>query len=270
MDIINSDIDHTRNVLNGIYTDNYSRIYFNSNEDINILFNNFNVNNKTGLSILSSGDQAFHLLNRNVKNIDLFDKNKLTIYYYYLRIWIINYLNSFYSLEDLNIQYISDLLNKVNPHSDQEKEVYDYWKKFINVFHDFDINSLFEKNNLYINKINDLDFLKSKLNNSFNFYNIDIKEEINSDKKYDFIYISNVLEWIIRSKDDLCVVRDNLYNLLNEDGFVICSNVCKNGNNGIGSLIFEKNFDCYRLPYVKMKNNNKYFSPGYYYKKKVI
>ena len=208
MDIINSDIDRTRDVLNGIYTDNYSKIYFNSNEDINILFNNFNVNNKTGLSILSSGDQAFHLLNRNVKNIDLFDKNKLTIYYYYLRIWIINYLNSFYPLEDINIQYISDLINKVNPHNDQEKEVYDYWKMFINVFHDFDINSLFEKN--------------------------------------------------------------NLYNLLNEDGFVICSNVCKNGNNGIGALIFEKNFDCYRLPYVKMKNNNKYFSPGYYYTKKVI
>ena len=33
MDIINSDIDHTRDVLNGIYTDNYSKIYFKSNKE---------------------------------------------------------------------------------------------------------------------------------------------------------------------------------------------------------------------------------------------
>lgn len=52
MNIINCDIDHTRDVLNGKYSDNYFKIYFNLNEDINILFNN--LLNKVGFVICSN------------------------------------------------------------------------------------------------------------------------------------------------------------------------------------------------------------------------
>ena len=47
-------------------------------------------------TVLASGDQAFYFYDNGAKKVDLFDINKLSIYYYYLRVWIIKYLGRFY------------------------------------------------------------------------------------------------------------------------------------------------------------------------------
>lgn len=62
--------------------------------------------------MLGSGDQAFHFLNRDAKSVDVFDINRLSIYYYYLRIWLIKYMNEFYP-NDFNYDRI-DSEKKLN------------------------------------------------------------------------------------------------------------------------------------------------------------
>lgn len=104
----------------------YDSLYYSSNEDFDGLFSQFNLKDKSILSIIGSGDQAFHLYNKGAKSVDLFDINKLTFYYYYLRMWCIKYFSSFY-LEDYGYRYISKLLKIVKPSSNQERLAYDYW-----------------------------------------------------------------------------------------------------------------------------------------------
>ena len=58
----------------------------------------------------------------------------------------------------------------------------------------------------------------------------------------------------------------NLYHLLNDNGYVICSNLCRDGNSGIGALIFEELFGCYDIPSINTNGEEK--SPGYVYIKR--
>ena len=75
------------------YDDRYATIYFHSNERSKEIFSEINVKNKDVLTVLGSGDQAFYLYDNGAKSVDMFDKNKLAIYYYYLRTWVIVYFD---------------------------------------------------------------------------------------------------------------------------------------------------------------------------------
>lgn len=267
MNAVSNDINYTLDVLNGCHNEKYSNVYFKSNEDLNNLFNSFDFNNRKCLAILSSGDQVFHLLNKGVKNVDLIDKNKLTIYYFYLRLWTINYLNTYYPPMNFDCKFISDLLKKVEPSDEMEKKAYDYWKLFIFKFSDKSISNLFlADNNLFDNSISNLNDLKSKIDRKYIFYNNDMKDKLFINNKYDFIYLSNLLEWIIKDKAEMIPIRNNLYHLLNDNGYVICSNLCRRGNGGIGALIFEELFSCYEIPSIN--TNGEQRTPGYVYIKR--
>ena len=80
----------------GNRSDEYSPLYFSTNEPINELFSSVGIEDKEVLTVLASSDQYFYSCFYNAKSIDTFDKNRLTIYYYYLRIWTMEHLNSFY------------------------------------------------------------------------------------------------------------------------------------------------------------------------------
>ena len=267
MDVVNEDINYTFDVLNGYNNEKYSNIYFKSNEDLNNLFGTFDFKDKKCLAILSSGDQAFHLLNKGVKDIDLIDKNKLTIYYFYLRLWIIKYLNTYYPPVNFDCNFISELLKNVKPSNEMEKKAYNYWNLFVSNFSNRRISDLFLiDNDLFDNSISNIDELNKKIDRKYDFYNNDIKDRLFISKKYDFIYLSNLLEWIIRDKDEMIPIRNNLYHLLNDNGYVICSNLCRSGNSGIGALIFEELFGCYDIPSINTNGEKK--SPGYVYIKR--
>ena len=267
MDVVRNDITYTLDVLNGYNNEKYSNIYFKSNENLSNLFDTFDFRDKNCLAILSSGDQVFNLLNRGVKNIDLIDKNKLTIYYFYLRLWIVKYLNMYYPPVNFDCTFIRDLLKNVEFSNDKEKRAYDYWNLFISEFSDRNISHLFlTVNDLFDNSISNLTDLRKKIDRKYDFYNSNIKDRLFISNKYDFIYLSNLLEWIIRDKDEMIPIRNNLYNLLNDNGYVICSNLCRCGNGGIGALIFEELFSCYDIPNTDGEEK----SPGYVYIKRTI
>ena len=266
MDLIKDDILNTKYVLDGCDTDKYSKVYFESNENLNNLFGSFDFGKKSCLSILSSGDQVFHLLNKGIDNVDLLDKNKLTIYYFYLRLWTIKYLNMYYPPRNINCTFIKNLLNIVDVKTKKEREAFKYWNLFVSNYSKKDISVLFIMNQNVIDNSLPTNNINKIINRDYTFYNNDIKDKIYSDKKYDFIYLSNLLEWIVKDKDEMIPIRNNLYDLLKDDGFVICSNLCRNGNNGIGALIFEEYFNCYDIPNFDSFGENKF--PGYVYIKK--
>ena len=190
MDYVN-DIEKTRELLSGKRNINYSKIYSSSNEELDLIVSRFDFSGRSVLSVIGSGDQAFSFYNAGVTHIDLFDINKLTIYYFYLRIWAIKYLNLLY-LDDKILSSIKTVLEHVKPSS----------------------------------------------RDNFEFYNIDLSSCLDINKKYDFVFVSNIVDYV----DNLELYRDNLYNLLNDNGVVICSNVGTYDCHNAQRVVFEKKF----------------------------
>ena len=257
MTFVNRDLTNTGIVLGGRFLSNYNRIYFHSNEDLRQLFSNIDVNNKDVLSVLASGDQVFHLYDRGARHIDLFDINKLTIYYFYLHIWAIKYLNLLY-LDDKILSSIKTVLEHVKPSSDYEMNIYNFWCEYIKSINDESIfyNGFYPLCNIKI----DFDKLMYSINrDNFEFYNIDLSSCLDINKKYDFVFVSNIVDYV----DNLELYRDNLYNLLNDNGVVICSNVGTYDCHNAQRVVFEKKFRY--EPIVNLFGP--FGNPGYYYKK---
>ena len=227
MTFVNRDLTNTGIVLGGRFLSNYNRIYFHSNEDLRQLFSNIDVNNKDVLSVLASGDQVFHLYDRGSRHIDLFDINKLTVYYFYLRMWIIKYLNCFYPPLYIDNNYICRLLKIVRPNGYEEHEAFEYWTKFIRKYNLNNRTQFFIYGNCPgMNDICDFSTIKDKLeNDKRRFFNIDIsKNAFKIKNKYDLIYTSNLSECINYSVDTFIKYRNNIERLLKDNGLVLSVN----------------------------------------------
>ena len=244
MNKIDKDILYTKFLLESKHHPGYDKVYYSTNEDLTSLLNSFNVKGKSILSITSSGDQAFHFYSKGAEKVDLFDSNRLTIHYYYLRTWVIKYMDCYYPNTDFS-SYIKQLLEIVKPKTEEEKESLSFWKKFINRFEIDDINELFC---------------------SSSFYQVDISEKIDTiPNKYDIVYVSNIRDWIRRRNKAWNVYSDNLYNLLNNNGIVLCSNVVTGGPTEEEKRIFEKNFEYKELDERKTLSIFSFKRPGYVY-----
>ena len=253
-------------LLKNIRRNNYDRIYFSSNEELDDIFSNFDFKNKDVLSVIGSGDQAISFHNNQVNKLDLFDINKLAIYYYYLRVWAIKYLDDIYPNIDGFNNYIKELLNKVEINSENELNAYNYWKKVSHNISEFYVKQLFYYCNFPLNGENiDLSLVNKSLNNSFsNIFNIDISEEIDIDNKYDFIYTSNIVDYVSGVRK-INLFRDNLASLLKENGIVICTNLGAYFINSDIKNSFEEKFEFRRMPEVKTWGTT---IPGHYYVKR--
>ena len=223
---IDEDIRRTQDVHNIIYTPEYGKIYFKSNEFLNELFKNVDLKDKNVLTVVGSGDQSFLCYENGAKSVDLFDINKLAIYYYYIRIWVIENFNTYYPDQNLDKNYIKELLKYVNPKTEEEMQAYLYWSRYVNTYF-IKNGSLFFKSSF----MNDIDIdglktIKERLKTrSFTTYNLDISKPWNHDKKYDVIIVSNISDYVLRDNHSFCVYRDNLDNLLEDNGIIVCSRI---------------------------------------------
>lgn len=272
MSCVDVDFKMTEKLLNNVSVDGYGKIYFSSNEDLKTIFSNFDFKDKDVLTVAGSGDQAFYFYNDDAKKVDLFDKNKLTIYYYYLRKWIISYYDMFYPELLVNNQYFINLFNAVKPSCEMEKAALAYWNNYF-IYYDygycFDMFNFSSRNIMKSNKLEDLFKVKKRLNNSLStFYHTDISKESIIKKQYDVIYTSNISEWLHSSNEKFEGFRDNLYDLLNDNGIVIMSNYGKYGASYHELDIFRKKFEYMELPKVKFLSRHYEESPGYVYTKK--
>lgn len=207
---------------------NSDGVFFNSNEELNEIFDSFDFNRKNILSVLGSGDQAFHLINRGAKKVDLFDINKSAIYYFYLRIWMIKYLGMYYNMNDIDGSFIEEILGYVKPSNLEEENAYMFWKSIIkDEMFDYFICSFFIKDSKSLRKniIKDTDKLKSLLwKKTFSFSNIDITDSIDISEQYDYIILSNIAEWMeFEDLEKIWKLTYNIYDLIKDDGRIICS-----------------------------------------------
>ena len=205
----------------------YDKIYYQTNEMLKELFHNFDVRGKDVLTVLASSDQLFYAYNYGAKSVDTFDINKLAYYYYYLRKWGILYLDKYYPpIHDIifSHKFINDVFYRMNVVSEEDREAYFFWREYCKH------NLVFENSDLYYintfpidSTISDLSYLKSILETrKLSFKHLDITKEIDIDKKYDVIILSNIMEYLGYDTSYPQII-DNFNRLLKDDGIIVCS-----------------------------------------------
>lgn len=226
-----------RLVSNNCILDYYSKVYYQANENLVDIYLDQDFEDKDVLSVVSSSDQIYTPKLLGAKKVDGFDRNRITKYYYYMRRWAITYNNEIYpyKLIDGDLTYLYNLLSKVEAHSSEEQEALDFWNRLLidevnvgNIFYDDMVNignTLFDKN---------IKYLKDVCLEDLSFVNIDFFKDIKSKNKYDFVLMSNIIEYCMEDISNLRIVRDNLYKLLKDKGKVICSRLI-NKNIGISN-----------------------------------
>ena len=99
----------------------------------------------------------------------------------------------------------------------------------------------------------------------FKFYHTDISGVVDIPQKYDFIYTSNLSDYV--KKDKLVLYRENLYNHLNKGGIVLSS--CLNGAETEQKRFMKKYFK-YRKLFSYDENLCSLDLVGYRYKKRMV
>lgn len=261
---LNRDLEIARSVIKGYSSE---RIYAKTNEDLKQMFYDVDFKDKDVFSVLASSDQVFSAYYAGALNVDTFDINSLTKYYYYLRKWGLDD-----SLEidpkHFDDRFIRRLIDTVEVNSEEEMDAKEFWSYLLEISDDLINGRLFfnfgfnrEKNFDY-----DIEGLKDKMKDKkLNFQQLDIFKPMEVTKQYDVVVMSNILEHSSRN-NQLVICRNNLEKLVKEDGIVICSNLIYHNfkDKKMERIIFEKQFD-----FIKGKGVGNYGGPSYYvYKKK--
>lgn len=253
----------------------FSRLFFCSNESLYDIFYGMDFTGKKVLSVLASGDQAFYFYDHNAEKVDLFDKNKLTIFYYYFRIWLIEIFNMFNVPYDIEISQVKELLKEVEPKDDNEKNAYKFWVEYVRLCEKMNYRFQYLAASFLPsidNTIANLDKLKENLKvRDFSFYNFDIaSKNFQINKKYDVVYVSNIIDWLLEDEEECTNLVENLNNLLEDDGLVICADLAGCGPGKVEINHYNQLFNYKNLPITRMNINEKVYIPGYCYQKKRI
>ena len=234
----------------------YSKIYMFTNENINAMLkkidiHNLNIYNKSILTVASSGDQAFNFILDGASKISLFDINYLTKFYFYFKKALIEKLTykeflDFYIPKFFNndAYFSKNTYYKIRDNI-EDKESKFFWDYIFNNYDKESIISLFveesydkkglKKSIIYRNKYlrneESYNALKNKITNITNidFYCFNIlEEELETNEKFDFIYLSNIPERI--HEDDMLkylkrvkTLTLNFANNLKKDGLLAVS-----------------------------------------------
>lgn len=200
----------------------YNKVYPWSNEAISTYYNYYDLANKSALCVTGSGDHLIYAAAAGAKEIDAFDKNRLCKYYSALKIALMKTYDekTFFS----HFPYKRDciLSKKIDLTSIKDfldEDFFTFWNEIINTkafkknkylfradvgeCHKFDINYNLIKQSLFQTKIHYYDMN----DNEFAKYTA---------KKYDAIFLSNMLEWIESMRR--YITFHNYKNLLNDNG----------------------------------------------------
>lgn len=226
---LNDDIQYAAAILNNQNKDEFGFIYSRTNENLASLFNKIDVLDKDVYTVLSSSDFLFSALAAGANKVDSFDINPITNRYYHLRKWLLQY-----GLIDADGQSISDLsyIIKRHIHSDfiDEQNSIAFWQDYLSKIDNihFYSNILFEyierPDVPYNAKIKEIVERLKSLEPKFDVIDICSKLDINLNRKYDIIFISNILDYN-RESQRLQNACANMLNLLKNSGFVICSHM---------------------------------------------
>ena len=226
---------------------NNNKLYMFTDENINDMTKQLNLENKDILTITSSGDQALNFLLDGAKSIKLFDENEYTESYFYLKKALIENLSY---QEFLNF-FLPGFFNKKDYFSKEKYALIkdslpigktrEYWDYIFNNYSKEEIKDLFVKRhynkkdiisrNNYLKDEKNYNKLKEKLkkinNISFDHINI-LKYILHTNDKVDFIYLSDLLNSIpaTSEKEYLKKIKAltlNISNNINDNGVVAVS-----------------------------------------------
>ena len=217
----------------------FNTIYPFTTENINGYVDNFDLNNKSLLTVGSSGDQVLNSILNGCKDVTVIDINPYTKFYYYFKCASIlnlgidelldfliynNYYNYMKDNKDVfNIETykkIETTLKKL------DFESYIFWNNLFKKFNQLDIRKYLFRNdenkksticscNKYLNK-DDYLLLKDKIKNiKPKFINNNLFNE-NFNRTFDNIWLSNVGAYL--KLGELKILVEKYSKLLNKDG----------------------------------------------------
>lgn len=249
-----------------------------TNENISEYYELFNFENKNVLTVIGAGDQALSAIYKGAKKIDVFDVNKLSYYFLLLKKYAIKslsyeeFLNLFNPLtkqKDIEIIY-----KKVSQNIDDEN-VKEFWDRvfrsnyvFYYLFLDTNVSINRVKRNVpYLENEDKYNTLKQKIETSeINYVGGDLIELVNTlNEKYDYINLSNIIDYI-EDKSLAGQLYSRIFNnLLNKDGMCMMEYewylyACC--NDYIGNLFIK-----YQIEKHTMKSEDIRPSSAYIYKK---
>ena len=213
----------SRVLSTGRQVDGYKEIYYQTTEDLIIPYIDVDFYNKEVLSVLASSDHIFTARYLEAKKVDAFDINHLALYYFYLRIWSIKYMNTLYPpiLEDDT--FLEKLLPKVKPSTEMEKVALWFYQKHLeNGTKFFYLFNRVDKQPPGRTLFTKPEELQDCLDSNLTFYNIDLFTRFNLTSTYDILLISNILDWARNDTTRLQIAAENISKLLKRDGAVIC------------------------------------------------
>ena len=201
----------------------YDKIYFETNENLVDMYKEVDFLDKDVLTVLASSDHFFLANYLGAKNVYSFDKNKLALYYYYMRKWALSINKETYPFEllDDNYFWLSKLLGRVEPSTPSELNAFKFWKKHLDessklhlLFHEGEVDG-----KTIFKSISSIGSVADRKNN---FLNINLFDSVDLHNKFDIAMISNIPEW---AKFDIQMTNlsNNLHSLLKNNGIVLCS-----------------------------------------------
>jgi len=164
---------------------------------------------------------------------------------------------------------ILDLLKRVVVKSINEKNAYNYWKKFASIFSEEDTQWMFNPTKVGINYnyMKDLCNVKKRLSDrNFNIYCVDISKNIINGKKYDIIFKSNISDYV--RSDNYSFYLDNLDQHLSDGGIIVSTNVLFGCPKYEDMKVFSSRFNIQEMPYIYDVQKEREISPGYIYTRK--
>ena len=262
--------------LNYIFSDkkkgDFAYLYSRTNEDLKRLFEIIDVRNKNVLSVLSSSDYLFSALYKEAGNIETFDINRITYRYYFLRKWLIQ--NGYLDAGKVCTQDIFKIISSIKTDNQCEKDSVLFWKYFFNLSrckkdHLYYYDNLFidvaAKKMIYEDNLGDVSSILDGYNLQFKHMNV--CNGFNSDKKYDVIFLSNIMDYNRNSKSRIGDIRDNLDDLLTDDGIIVMAHFNFFLGFNIEKDVFNETFDYIPLDitdssitYYVYKKKKKYYN----------
>lgn len=280
--------------------DHFSKFYLFSNENLSGYLSDNNYVGKSAITVGSSGDQVFNLINYGCEDITLYDINPNIKYYYDLKKAAIygldkeeffKFLLGFKSLFNRKSFFNYDTFLKISKYLDDDsKKFWDYL-----LVNSYNIKKLFFDESLQRNRKQlifnndylkeDFSVLRRKMDKSnVNIYSGDINDMDKLDKKFDYIILSNVFDYLfgrVNNCDKVMKQSSQYIDLVNKiklmlnDNGKLFFNYIWFYDDGDGCVFFRKLFSNDSDYFVKIIANSSMISSDRdcvygYSKKKII
>ena len=259
----------------------YSTIFPFTTENISEYIKQFDLNDKSLLTVGSSGDQVINAILYGAKDITEVDINPYAKYFYYLKMASILCLDINDFIDFLSFNNTLDVTNQQNEKNifSKEKfdkikstlkaingESYDFWNSLFEMFSSIDIRSkmmhldnrtkIIKKCNPYLQSNFSYEEVKKRmLKVEPIFIESDIRT-ISFDRKYDNIWLSNIAAFL--KKHDWNLVLSKMLNGLTIDGQLLMEYIYIYKPEIITSYPNASNADKRIYPFDGSEDNDKY------------